>query len=291
MEDQASRLRELVRDGQSADPRPQARIIVVTSGKGGVGKTNVAVNLALAMGQLGQRVILFDADMGMANVDVVLNMSPPHTLTDVLAGRRSLREVLAPIEPGVHLVPGGSGVAQLAALESARLEATVQRLSELERLSDVMIVDTGAGISPNVLGFVLAAPEVIVVTTPEPTSIVDAYGIIKAIDQRNQHARVWLLVNMCASENEARSVYDRLVAIIARFLGVKVRLLGWIERDPQVGRAVLQQKPFVRAFPGGVPARRIVAVAEKLLGFTGVGSGAERQGFFARWGQWFAPKA
>ena len=291
MEDQASRLRELVRDGQPGPLAPQARIIVVTSGKGGVGKTNLAVNLALALGQLGQKVILFDADMGMANVDVVLNMSPPHTLTDVLAGRKALAEVLVPIEGQVHLVPGGSGVAQLAALESGRLEATVQRLSELERLADVMVVDTGAGISPNVLGFVLSAPEVIVVTTPEPTSIVDAYGIIKAIDQRNRNARVWLLVNMCASEQEARSVYDRLVAIIARFLGVKVRLLGWVERDPQVGRAVLLQKPFLRAFPGGVASRRVLGLAEKLLGFQGNPGAAERQGFFARWGQWFAPKA
>ncbi|MEB3298488.1 MAG: MinD/ParA family protein [Candidatus Sericytochromatia bacterium] len=290
MEDQASRLRELVRDGQVSVPAHQARIIVVTSGKGGVGKTNVSVNLALAMGQLGKRVILFDADMGMANVDVMLNMSPTHTLTDVLAGRKTLAEVLLPIDQGVQLVPGGSGIAQLAALESARLEATVHRLSELERLSDLMIVDTGAGISPNVLGFVLAAPEVIVVTTPEPTSIVDAYGIIKAIDQRNPHAHVWLLVNMCASEQEARSVYDRLVTIIARFLGVKVRLLGWIERDAHVGKSVLQQRPFLKSYPGSTAARRVIELAERLLGVSGSSGAQERQGFFARWGQWFAPR-
>ncbi len=266
--DQAARLRELVRD-QRGEPagqfQPPTRIVVVTSGKGGVGKTNVTVNLALILAQRGRKVVLFDADLGMANVDVLLNLSPPFTIADVIAGRRQLAEIILPVTDNFGVVPGGSGIAQLASLERAVLDQTVAKLAELESRADFLLVDTGAGISPNVLGFVLAAPEVIVVTTPEPTAIVDAYGIIKAVDGKNQGAQVWLLINMVESESEARAVFSKLVSIIARFLAVRVRLLGWIEKDGNVGRSVLQQKPFVRAYPYSLATRRIHLLAGALL--------------------------
>lgn len=298
MSDQASRLRELIKS-QPSFPAPtgpyvpmpfpsaarQSRILVVTSGKGGVGKTNLTVNLALALSRRGRRVVLFDADMGMANVDVILNISPPYTIADVIAGRKSLDEIVFQVDHGMWVVPGGSGVAQLASLEAGVLAQTVTKLSELEKQADLILVDTGAGISQNVLGFVLAAPEVVVVTTPEPTAIVDAYGIIKTLDNRNRDARVSLVVNMVESESEARGVHAKVSGIIERFLSIRVSLLGWIEKDGNVGRAVLQQQPFLRAYPYSLASKRVNMLAGTILAQEAGLPPAPPEGFFSRLGR------
>jgi flagellar biosynthesis protein FlhG len=202
-----------------------ARVIVVTSGKGGVGKTNITVNLALALAKREKRTVLFDADLGMANVDVILGVSPKATLGDVIAGRKTLEEILLPVGEYMHIVPGGSGIHELADLDQQQLEGFVRDLAGLEDRADFILVDTGAGISRGVLNFVLAAHEVLVVTTPEPTAITDAYGLIKAIDQHNPLAQVRLIINMAESEQEARAVAQKLIMIVDRFLDVEVSYL------------------------------------------------------------------
>ncbi len=297
MSDQAARLRELLKGqvppgnaGYVQVPNPataarKARILVVTSGKGGVGKTNLTVNLALALSRRQRRVVLFDADMGMANVDVILNVSPPYSIADVIAGRKSLGEVVFQVDDTMWVVPGGSGIAQLASLDPAVLAQTVTKLAELETQADLILVDTGAGISQNVLGFVLAAPEVIVVTTPEPTAIVDAYGIIKTLDGRNREARVSLVVNMVESESEARSVFAKVSGIIERFLTIRVNLLGWVEKDGNVGRSVLQQQPFLRAYPYSVASKRVNMLAGSILAQEAGPVPQQPEGFFARMGR------
>jgi flagellar biosynthesis protein FlhG len=278
MKDQADRLRELISqqlasrvpaaspDGEGvvatgAPSTSQARVIVVTSGKGGVGKTNVTVNLALALAKRGKKTILFDADLGMANVDVIMGVSPKANLAEVINGRKTMEEILLPYSDCLEIVPGGSGIHELADLDQAALDRFVAKLKELEHRADYILVDTGAGISRTVLNFVLAATEVLLVTTPEPTAITDAYGLIKALDQHNPAARVQLLVNMVESELEARAVAQKLIMIVNRFLDIEVSYLTCLEKDPHVSRAVLQQQPFYLAFPYGPSTRRINMLA------------------------------
>lgn len=317
MSDQANRLRELMRQNRTASPaveRPgqaptespgegriasvamsatpllpagsNARVIVVASGKGGVGKTNITVNLALALADRQKRTFLFDADLGMANVDVILGVSPRANLADVVAGRKSLEDILLPIGEHLHIIPGGSGIHELADLGQEALDGCLRELARLEDRADFILVDTGAGISRGVLNFVLAAHEVLVVTTPEPTAITDAYGLIKAIDQHNPLAHVRLIINMAESEQEARAVAQKLIMIVDRFLDVEVSFLTHIERDPHVSRSVLQQQPFYRAFPYGPTTRRINVLAGLLIDPDDAHPVPEASGsFFARLGR------
>lgn len=260
-----------------------ARVIVVTSGKGGVGKTNITVNLALALARREKRTILFDADLGMANVDVILGVSPKAHLGDVVAGRKTLDDVLLPIGDNLHVVPGGSGIHELADLDQDKLNGFIRQMASLENRADFILVDTGAGISRGVLNFVLAAHEILVVTTPEPTAITDAYGLIKSIDQHNPLAQVRLIINMAESEQEARAVAQKLIMIVDRFLEVDVSFLTHIEKDPHVSRSVLQQQPFYHAFPYGPSARRINLLASLLIDPNeGEAPRESPSGFFAR---------
>ena len=276
MSDQAEKLRALVQQQSekltpavvaSDPPRPRlkTRTLVVTSGKGGVGKTNLTVNLALAFAKRGKKTLLFDADLGMANLDVLLGISPQHTLVDVIHDRKRLDEVIFPISENLELIPGGSGISELANLPAERMENLLGRLSEIEGRSEILLIDTGAGISRQVLDFVLAAHEVIVVTTPEPTAITDAYGMIKALNTQNPGATVHLLVNQADSEQEARTVAAKLTMIVERFLEIKLHFLGFVEKDVNVGRAVLQQRPFSSLYPYAIATRRVNILAGTLL--------------------------
>lgn len=249
-------------------PDPSARTgrtIVITSGKGGVGKTNVTVNLALTFAKRGRKTILFDADLGMANVDVMMGISPQFSIADVLKGRKPLLEVVHWVNDYLGIVPGGSGVSELANLAPEQLQTVLSQLATLESAAEIILVDTGAGISRNVVNFVMAASEILVVTTPEPTAITDAYGMIKEIDANNPSATVQLLVNMADSEAEARSVAAKLAMIVERFLSVKIQYIGCIERDGHVSRSVLMQQPFTHAYPNATATRRLNILAGTLL--------------------------
>lgn len=293
MGDQAEKLRELVRRAPKivedepvvalpAMPSgPAGRTIVVTSGKGGVGKTNITVNLALAFAKRGRKTILFDADLGMANVDVLMGVHPPYSIADVLKGRKTLSEVIMWVNESLGIVPGGSGVTELANLEPTMLDSIVHQLGELESQAELLLVDTGAGISRNVMNFVLAGHEILVVTTPEPTAITDAYGMLKEIDSHNPDAHVHLLINMAESETEARSVAAKLTMIVERFLALKIQYIGCIEKDPHVSRSVLQQSPFFQAHPQSVAARRLNILAGSLLAQHEEAK-AVSEGFFSR---------
>lgn len=267
--DQAAKLRELVaRQHQTAsEPAagPPARVIVLSSGKGGVGKTNLSVNLALALADRERRTILFDADLGMANVDVLLGGAAKGTLQDVLAGRKSLAEILTPRGSHLSVVPGGSGVVELARLDDRGVQKLVAALKGLEHQADFILVDTGAGIGPAVLNFALAADELLLVTTPEPTALTDAYGLIKTLTATNPHVRIRLLMNMVESELEARQVAEKLMMVVRRFLTADLSYFGFVTKDPNVGRSVLMQQPFFEAFPHGVAARRMKVLASLLI--------------------------
>jgi len=251
--DQAEQLRDLV-DAQrqvanetpaSAPTGPTAQTIAITSGKGGVGKSTVAVNLAVELARLGRRVVLLDADLGTANADVLCNVMPATTLAHVIAGRREIEDAITPAPGGFGLIPGGSGLAQLAALSTYERDRLLEQFRRLEASYDVLLIDTGAGVGPNVLGFLTAAQRVLVVTTPDPTSITDAYAVIKTAHRQSPDLDVRLLVNVAFDQDEARQVYDRVSNVCQKFLGLTITYAGYLPSDPQVRASVRMRLPFV----------------------------------------------
>jgi flagellar biosynthesis protein FlhG len=263
MADQAERLREIVRGNSS--PSTQTRVIAVTSGKGGVGKTNVSVNMGIALAKLGARPLLVDADLGLANVDVILGIIPQYNLGHVILGEKKISDVIINGPAGLRVIASGSGVYKLANLSEKSLEQCLQNLNEIEKYTDIMIIDTGAGLSKNVLKFVLAAGEVIVVTTPEPTAITDAYGVIKVVASSDLNTPIWVVVNMVRNENEGMQVMDRLSTVSKRFLGVELSTLGFIPYDPIVSKAVKEQQPFIISHPRSPAGQSLSQIAKNLL--------------------------
>ena len=272
MDDQAQNLRELVKriklsEGASAPARSSSvsRVLAVTSGKGGVGKSNVSVNLALALAQKGKRVLIFDADLGLANVDVLLGLIPRYSLAHVLTGERELRDIITEGPEGIQIIASGSGGAvELAQLKEAQRERFIEGLAQLEALADVIIVDTGAGITRNTTAFVLAADEVILVTTPEPTAIMDAYGMIKAVYLEKKNPTIRLVVNMVSTVREARETASKLVILARRFLNLEIENMGYIVRDPNMLRAVRAQSPLMLSHPDSPAAVCVRNLAGKL---------------------------
>ncbi len=244
--------------------------VAVTSGKGGVGKTSVAVNLALAFSQAGQRTCLLDGDLGLANVDVLLNLHPRHSLSDVVSGTKSLHEVMLPGPAGLQVIPATSGVEALANLAGADRRALVERLQGLGGLADVAVLDTGAGITRTVLTLVLAADRAVIVTTPEPTALTDAYAMVKVLTHRRADLPLSVVVNLVEHGDQAREVHGHLDMIIRRFLRREIPLLGWIPRDGCVERAVREQRPLSLYFPFA-PATEAIRKIARSLGAQGPG--------------------
>ncbi|TDA69403.1 MAG: MinD/ParA family protein [Clostridia bacterium] len=281
MKDQAFRLRELVqkniRPGEREN-RPWPRTLAVASGKGGVGKTNMVLNLALALTRMGKQVIVFDADLGLANVDVLLGLVPRYTLYEVVTGQKTLEEIVVVGPLGLRIIPGGSGIQELANLSSVQRERLVSDISGADLRADIMLVDTGAGISNNVLGFLLAADEVIVVLTPEPTSITDAYGLIKVLLQQESRKVIRLVVNRVSGEAEARRTAEKINLVARRFLALQPEFLGFVQEDARVHQAVCNQKPFVLEYPSCHAAGNLQQIALRLVGETRTTTARSRGG-------------
>ena len=254
---------------------PRSRTLAVTSGKGGVGKTSLAVNLALALVQSGRRVCLVDGDLGLANVDVLLNLHPRHSLRDVVARGLSLEEVVVRGPAGVEVIPAASGVEAMANLDAMSRQSLVARLQGRARQVDLTILDTGAGLSGTVVALTLAADEALVVTTPEPTAITDAYATIKVITRRRAEMPVWLLVNLVEHATQAREIHDHIARIARRFLGREIPLGGWVPRDACVERAVREQRPLVLYFPYARAAEAVRDIAERFAGRADAHGGSE----------------
>ena len=236
-------------DHPSTWARPHVRTIAIASGKGGVGKSNVAANLAVALGERGARVLLLDADLAQANLDLLLGLHPRFDLEHVLAGQKSIEEIVVAGPRGVSLVPAGSGAPELADLDDYRLESLLRALGNIETEADLILIDVASGVSRQVLSFCLAADEVMVVTTPEMPAFSDAYALIKLLRQRGLKQAPRLLVNAAGSPEEAEEVTHRLRLVARRFLKVEPEALGFVPFDPAVPRAVRLQEPVVAAFP------------------------------------------
>lgn len=243
------------------------QVIAVTGGKGGVGKTNVSVNLALALADIGRRVMLLDADLGLANIDVLLGLSPKRTLADVISGECELRDVLLHGPGGIRIVPAASGTQAMVNLTPAQHAGLIQAFSDISENLDVLIVDTAAGIGDQVVSFVRAAQEVLVVVCDEPTSITDAYALIKLLNRDHGVTRFRVLANMALTPQEGRNLFAKLTKVTDRFLDVALQYVGAIPFDEAVRKAVQKQRPLFEAFPRAKASLAFRAVAQKVDGW------------------------
>jgi flagellar biosynthesis protein FlhG len=266
------------------------RTIAFTSGKGGVGKSNLVLNTGLALARRGRRVTILDGDLGLASINVLLGLSPRFDLRHVLAGERQLRDILLQGPHEMQIIPAGSGIAELANLDGEAREALLGQLATLAETVDYLLIDTGAGISDTVLNLVMASDEAIVVTRPEPTALADAYALIKVIVQQEPAYPFHLLINMVRDARQAEQVFGSLEQILVRFLGYQPGNAGHVVSDARVGQGVVQQVPFTILAPQCQAARDVEALAARLLGDDAkAAEGRRRGGFWQRLSRWGRP--
>jgi flagellar biosynthesis protein FlhG len=275
MLDQATRLRELVNKvsytkkltlAQTIVPQPRAgKILAVTSGKGGVGKTNFVINVALHLAKFKKKVIIVDLDLGLANVDILLNLTPKYNIEDVIKGRKTIDEIVLEDPHGIAVLPGGSGISRLADLDDFERNNFINGFMTLKENYDYILLDTAAGISKNVIEFVLIADEAIIVTTPEPTAITDAYAVIKIIGKRNKDMDIHVLFNMVASDHEAQVYFKKIHQVIRQFLNMNVSYLGCVINDPCVRQSIMRRKAFSLSYPFSHATRSISMVARDIV--------------------------
>ena len=240
------------------------QIIAITSGKGGVGKSNIAAGLSILLAAPGVRVALVDADPGIGDLDVLLGVPRGPCLTDVLAGRRSLQQVLRELPCGVHLVAGSSGPTTTEGPDPLRQRQLLESLAQLRADHDLVILDCGSGLGQEVMGFCGIADHVLVTTVPEPTAVTDAYAMVKALVAMGSAARVSILVNQASDRNEAKRTYARIASVSRQFLSQPVYDAGYVLTDPKVPAAVRQRRPFVLAYPRSPASRCLMNLAAKL---------------------------
>lgn len=240
------------------------RVIAVTSGKGGVGKTNLSANLGIALSQFGYRVVLFDADLGLANLDVVLGVSAEYSLHHALDGNLCLAEVMAAGPGGIRFVSGGSGISKLINISRKRLQTFLMELAQLEESTDVLLFDTGAGVDQRVLTFLRASDEVVVVVTPDPASITDAYATIKVLLRNQKNANIQVLMNQVESERQGEAIYRKLNDIAAHFLEADLSYLGCVRQDHEIVAHIRSRHPFVLADPRLKASRDVVDIAKAI---------------------------
>ncbi|MCM3038269.1 MinD/ParA family protein [Paenibacillus motobuensis] len=269
MSDQAQALRQLVSSyrglAEGSSKQRTARVLTVSSGKGGVGKSNFTLNFALALKSLGRKVLVFDADIGMANIDVLMGARPKYNLYHLLRGERKMSEIVELGTLGLPFIAGGSGLADLFLLSEADLNYFTSQIEIVAEEMDFIIFDTGAGLSKETLKFITAADECMVVTTPEPTSITDAYALIKVVHGLDDQVNFRLVVNRVTGESEARQVADKISLVSRRFLELEIPMLGYLRDDTHVMQAVKGQTPFITAFPASAAARDIQRLAMTYL--------------------------
>ncbi len=295
MRDQADKLRKIIDDlkmresafqssEHDAPASKRCRVITVTSGKGGVGKTNFSVNFALKLSQMGYRVVILDADFGLANIDVLFGISPRYTLLDVINSNKTIFDILSEGPMNVKFISGGSGIEEMIHLEKWQLNIVIEKIASLDQIADIVVVDTGAGISDNVISFITAADDVILITTPEPTSIMDAYALVKTVSVKDKNKKIHVVINRADNIKEAVSVANKLCLAADKFLGVKLQQLGHVLYDISVVKAVKQQQPFILSYPKALVTRQFSEIAHKLMGETDTTSQTSSglRGFFRK---------
>ena len=265
--DQAQNLRNIIKAGTTKEVL--SRVITITSGKGGVGKSNLAVNLAVSLGKLGKKVIVLDADFGLANIEIMLGIRPQYNLSDLMFRGKSLSEIITEGPENVGFISGGSGIREMTNLTKEQLINLSSRLSELDRLADVVIIDTGAGISGAVMEFVMSSAEVFLMVTPEPTSITDAYALLKTLDHQpeftREQCRIRLIANKVENEKNGRELFEKLSIVADKFLNISLEYMGAVPMDANIGKAVIKQQPLTIAFPNSSAAIAIEDIARNII--------------------------
>ena len=279
--------RKSARPGSGARPsaappsmRPRRRIVAVTSGKGGVGKTNIVTNLAIALARQGLRPLVVDGDLGLANVDLLLGIAPQYDMQDVILGQRSVADVVIEGPDGIKILPASSGVEELANLDEYRTEVLIRSLAELESDIDIILIDCPSGIGRSAVSLAQVADPILVVTTPEPTAFSDAYAMIKVLSRRSLRSVPVLVVNEADSEEEAAAVAKRVRQVAKRFLNLDIEYWGAILADESVPKSVLRQEPFLSTYPYSPAASCIYALARRVLGMGATDPSSSPSGSF-----------
>lgn len=277
MSDQAQGLRNLVRS-HNEQPNRSTRVITVTSGKGGVGKSNFTLNFALTLQAKGYKVLVFDADIGMANIDVLMGASPKYSLYHLLKRQKSIWEIIHKGYNDLEFIAGGSGFNDLLGLSEDELDYFVKQVDQLNGYVDFILFDTGAGLSRETLKFIVSAQETIVVTTPEPTSITDAYALIKMVHTMDYDVKFRLVINRVTDLREGKQTADKISLVARQFLQLDIPTLGYVDDDSLVSKAVKKQVPFTIAFPNSLASRGIQELAERFVSGRDFAPDAARSG-------------
>ncbi len=286
--DQAEQLRNIIKASNIKRSRPLARVITVTSGKGGVGKSNTAINLAIQFRKMGKKVVILDADFGLANIEIMFGAVPKHNLSDLIYGGKTIKDIITwgPMEVG--FISGGSGITALSNLGKDYLIYIIQNLSELDTIADVIIVDTGAGISDAVLEFLVASGEILLITTPEPTSITDSYSLLKTLNGHPRFERdntqIRMIANCVESAGEGEALFRKLNVVVSRYLKLPITYLGAVPQDPQLAKAVMQQLPVSLQNPHAKSSQAYEEIAAKLMK-QGEGQSTRKRGVAAFFSQ------
>lgn len=280
MLDQAERLRRLARES-SDEPRKKAKIITITSGKGGVGKSNIVVNLAIQLQRMGNKVLVFDADIGMGNDDVLMGIYPRYNIFNVISNNMDILDVLCEGPEGIKLLSGGSGINKIEDLNEREREIFLEKLESLDDF-DYILMDTGAGINRSVLAFITCCDQLIVITTPEPTSLTDAYSLLKAVNHFKIKDKASVIVNKTYSKEEGTDTYYKFNSAVNRFLSIELDYLGQIYDDKKLVEAVRSQVPFSVQFPNSDAARCIKQISSTLGGGNESSDGIGARGLFKK---------
>lgn len=266
--DQSQQLRNIIKQ-QNMQQQHLARVITVTSGKGGVGKSNMSVNMAIQLSRLGKKVIILDADFGLANVEVMLGTRPKYNMADMIFGGKNIRDVICKGPENIGFISGGSGIKELSNLSKDQISGIINMMYGLDSLADIIIIDTGAGISDAVIDMVLASSEVLLVTTPEPTSITDAYALLKTINKtpgfNAENTKIRMIGNRTLNMSDGYDLYNKLNSVVERFLNMKMEYLGAVPFDVNLTKAVMRQQPVSIAYPNTPAVKSIKAMAKTLI--------------------------
>ncbi|WP_297416918.1 MinD/ParA family protein [Clostridium sp.] len=265
MLDQAESLRKLINNEEQENNKTNTKMITITSGKGGVGKSNLVVNLAISLQNKGKKVLIFDADLGMGNDDVLMGLYPRHNIFDIVFTGLEIKDIIIEGTNGVHLIPAGSALSKTQELNGEEREIFMKKLEVLDDY-DYILMDTGAGVNKDVLSFIAASEELIIVTTPEPTSLTDAYSLMKATDHYELKTKAKVIVNKVFTKEEGEETYKKFNRAVEKFLKINIEYLGSILEDKKLVQSVRQQKPFIVLYPNCDASKDIDNIAMKLMG-------------------------